>query len=178
MLIDSEVGSVFPDLKLTKDSKSAAKWATTAGGMYAAAGVGTGIAGKGFHLGLIDDPISEQDAFSDTALKSVREWYGPGLYTRRQPERNAIVLTMTRWNAADLAGYLLSLKQIDPDADDWDVLSVPAILDDEHAEMLNEIAEDPQYRDLLEDPEGNCPYPMRYKAGDSFAPRRCGLKGR
>jgi hypothetical protein len=40
---------IFPDTKISKDSKAAGQWATSKGGVYNAAGVGAGIAGKGFN---------------------------------------------------------------------------------------------------------------------------------
>lgn len=55
---DDAFRDTFPDCALSKDSKSATKWVTTAGGVYHAAGVGTGIAGKGFHLGICINPAT------------------------------------------------------------------------------------------------------------------------
>lgn len=158
---------VFPTVTLSRDSKSAARWATEQGGIYHAAGVGTGIAGKGFHLGLIDDPISEQDAFSKAMRRSVNDWYGPGFYTRRMPERNVIVLTQTRWATDDLSGFLLSSSALTTRADDWTVLKIPAILDEKTAQSLNRIASTPEYHKYITGAPINT-----YKAGDSFSPRR------
>lgn len=165
LLLSDPFSDVFPDVSLTKDSKAAAQWAVTGGGVYNAAGVGAGIAGKGFNLGIIDDPISEQDMFSSTVMENVWEWYGAGFYTRRQPERNIIVLTMTRWNTADLAGRALSQSLIDPNADKWEVLKLSAILDEEGAAKLNGVAQSAEAKKYIEKP-------YTYKAGDSFSPRR------
>lgn len=161
---------VFPGCELAKDSKSSGRWATTANGLYHAAGANTGIAGKGFHLGLIDDPISEQDAFSRTLRKNINEWYGPGFYTRRMPERNAIVITQTRWAVDDLSGYLLANAVTVPGADQWVVLRIPGVIDQETAGELNRVASDPRYQEFLH--EG----PQFYVSGGSFAPRRWPLK--
>lgn len=93
-LLEEEFQRIFPECRLSKDSRSTSSWATTAGGKYNAVGVGAGIAGKGFHLGVIDDPLSEQDAYSKTVKDGVWDWYGPGFYTRRMPGNNAIVVIM------------------------------------------------------------------------------------
>lgn len=45
-----EYHEIFPGTCLSKDSKSAAQWATTQGGEYNAVGVGGGVAGKGGNL--------------------------------------------------------------------------------------------------------------------------------
>ena len=105
-LMDPAYTAIFPGTTLAKDSKAAAQWATTRGGEYNAAGVGGGIAGKGWNLGIVDDPTSEQEAFSKAAHDSAFEWYGGGLYTRRQPERNALCICQTRWRTDDLSGRL------------------------------------------------------------------------
>ena len=85
---------MFPKTVLSKDSKAAAQFATTKGGVYNAVGIGGGVAGKGFQLAILDDPVSEQDMFSKNAHDAVYDWYQSGLYTRRQPTRNALCITM------------------------------------------------------------------------------------
>lgn len=78
-IIDSdEYQTVFPDLKLQADNKSAGRWTTSKGGESFYAGVGGAITGRGADLLIIDDPVSEQDALSPTAMDSVYEWYTSG----------------------------------------------------------------------------------------------------
>lgn len=119
-----------------------------------------------------DDPISEQDAFSRTLRHNVNNWYGPGFYTRRMPDRNAVVLTQTRWAPDDLSGFLLANSVINPEADQWDVLKISAEIDQEMADELNRVANDPRYEKYLNPPNSKHPYPMYYSAGGSFSPRR------
>ena len=38
-------------------------------------GVGGALAGRGADLAIIDDPVSEQDALSVTALDHIYDWY-------------------------------------------------------------------------------------------------------
>lgn len=136
-------------------------------GRSEAAGVGSGIAGAGFNLGVIDDPMSEQDKDSETALKAVQEWYPTGFLTRQQPERNAIILVMTRWSNADLAGWLLDKAKSDKEADQWVVLRIPAILTEPAAATLNKVSALKCWGDMKR---------YRLKEGQSFAPRRWPLK--
>ena len=66
------------DVKLRSDSKAAYRWETDDGGEYYAAGVGGSIAGRGADLFIVDDPHSEQDAMSPTALENAWDWYTSG----------------------------------------------------------------------------------------------------
>ena len=78
-IIDSEeYQSVFPKLKLEADNKSAGRWTTNEGGESFYAGVGGAITGRGADLLIIDDPVSEQDALSPTAMDSIYDWYTSG----------------------------------------------------------------------------------------------------
>lgn len=96
-------------------------------GSYRSAGIGGGITGMGFHYGIIDDPIkNDEEAASKTIRDKHWEWYTGTFYTRR--EKNAsILITLTRWHDDDLAGRLLRLAKEDPSADQWTVLNLPAI---------------------------------------------------
>lgn len=127
-LIDSsEYKQVFPNTNLQADSKAAGRWDTSAGGEYFAAGVGGAITGRGADLLIIDDPHSEQDALSESAMEGAYEWYTSGPRQRLQPG-GAIVLVMTRWSTIDLTGQLIK-AQVEPKADQWEVVEFPAIME-------------------------------------------------
>ena len=106
-LIDSEDYRKIFTTTLQEDSKAAGRWETAQGGEYFAAGVGGAITGRGADLLIIDDPHSEQDALSPTALESAYEWYTSGPRQRLQPG-GKIVLVMTRWSTKDLTAKLSS----------------------------------------------------------------------
>jgi predicted phage terminase large subunit-like protein len=126
-LIDSEdYGKIFKT-RLQEDSKAAGRWETAQGGEYFAAGVGGAITGRGADLLIIDDPHSEQDALSPSALESAYEWYTSGPRQRLQPG-GKIVLVMTRWSNKDLTGKLIQ-NQKEAKADQWHVVEFPAIMD-------------------------------------------------
>ncbi len=126
-LIDSpEYHKIF-QTRLQEDSKAAGRWETAQGGEYFAAGVGGAITGRGADLLIIDDPHSEQDAMSETALESAYEWYTSGPRQRLQPGAK-IVLVMTRWSTKDLTAQLIK-GQKEVKGDQWDIVEFPAILD-------------------------------------------------
>ena len=126
-LIDSEEYAKIFQTRLQEDSKAAGRWETAQGGEYFAAGVGGAITGRGADLLIIDDPHSEQDAMSPTAMENAYEWYTSGPRQRLQPGAK-IILVMTRWSIKDLTGQLIA-NQKEAKADQWDVVEFPAIMD-------------------------------------------------
>jgi len=127
-IIDSEdYQEVFPDLKLQADNKSAGRWTTNQDGESFYAGVGGAITGRGADLLIIDDPHSEQDAMSPTAMDAAYEWYTSGPRQRLQPG-GIIVIVMTRWSTKDLVGKVLKKQGDDDYADQWEVVEFPAIM--------------------------------------------------
>ena len=126
-LIDSEEYSKIFKTRLQEDSKAAGRWETAQGGEYFAAGVGGAITGRGADLLIIDDPHSEQDALSPSALENAYEWYTSGPRQRLQPGAS-IVLVMTRWSTKDLTAMLLK-QQKEVKGDQWTVIEFPALMD-------------------------------------------------
>ena len=128
-LLDSEIyRDVFPEIELARDAKASGRWSTNEGGEYYAVGVGGALAGRGAILCIIDDPVSEQDALSPTALDGIYEWYTSGPRQRLQPG-GAIIIVMTRWSIRDLTAKVLQ-KQAEGGADQWEVVEFPAIFPD------------------------------------------------
>ena len=129
-LIDSpEYKQIFGDVRLREDSKAKGRWETNHGGEYYAAGVGGSITGRGADLLIIDDPHTEQDSLSDSAMDRTFEWYLSGPRQRLQPG-GSIVLVMTRWAEDDLTGRLIK-SEAEPKADKWNHVSFPALIDDD-----------------------------------------------
>ena len=124
-----EYQGIFPETRIAKDSKAAGRWSTSKGGEYFAIGVGGALAGRGGDLMIIDDPHSEQDALTggDTHYERVYDWFHSGPRQRLQPG-GAIVVLMTRWSKKDLVGRLLAAARADRHAEQWEVLSLPAML--------------------------------------------------
>ena len=126
-LIDSDDYRKVFETSLREDSQAAGRWETAQGGEYFAAGVGGAITGRGADLLIVDDPHSEQDALSASAMENAYEWYTSGPRQRLQPGAK-IVLVMTRWSKKDLTGILLN-NQKDVKGDQWEVVEFPAIMD-------------------------------------------------
>jgi|TARA_R110002020_G_scaffold47238_3_gene134485 predicted phage terminase large subunit-like protein len=127
-LIDSDMyQTIFDGVDLQADSKAAGRWSTNHGGEYFAAGVGGAITGRGADLLIIDDPHSEQDALSETAMEHAYEWYTSGPRQRLQPG-GAIVIVMTRWSLKDLTAKVIKAQGYDKHSDQWEVVEFPAIM--------------------------------------------------
>ncbi len=113
---------------LDAESKASAKWdiADHIGGMQAA-GVGGAITGFGANLFIIDDPVKgRKEASSEKQRKDDFTWYKSTAFTRVE-KNGAIIVIMTRWDVEDLAGQLLTKMVSDPEADQWEVVCMPAV---------------------------------------------------
>lgn len=151
-IVDSEEYQfVFPGVKLAKDSKSAGRWDTTTGTTYFACGVGSKLAGRGADLLLCDDPHSEQDLLNGNAFNTFEkayQWFTYGARTRLMPQ-GRVAIIQTRWHAADLTGRMIQDMANNPDADQYEVVEFPAILDVEQEDgTVVEKALWPEFYDL------------------------------
>ena len=124
------------------------------GGMISA-GVGGSITGHGADLFLIDDPIKDhREAESETHREHVWEWYRTVAQTRLEPN-GAVIIIMTRWHRGDLVGKLLEeAKKGGEDAENWEVLNLPALIE----------TEDDEDNDPLGRKIGEALWPERYSA--------------
>jgi len=95
------------------------------GGIYKCAGICGALTGFGATLAIIDDPIKDmQEAMSPKRKEMVHEWYQAVLSTRLVGEEKVIII-LTRWAEDDLAGRLLKEAEVNPDADQWEIISLP-----------------------------------------------------
>ena len=133
-----EFQKIFRGVQLRSDVRAAGKWKTNQGGMYYAAGVRSQIAGRGAHVAILDDVMSEEDSYSDAGRRYIKEWYPAGLRTRIMPN-GAILIINTRYHYDDLCGWLLKQEENAGDYEiiPWDVVKIPAWLDEEAAELLD-----------------------------------------
>jgi len=143
-MLEENYQDIFPQTRLRADQRAKGRWLTDKGGSYIAAGVGGGITGRGFKLGIIDDPFkNREEANSSTIREKVWDWYTSTFYTR-QEGYGAIVVIMTRWHKDDLVGRLLAKEEEDRAAgaeefDEWEVIRFPAIAEeDEELRKLGE----------------------------------------
>ncbi len=100
-------------------------------GSMLSVGVEGSITGQGADLLIIDDPIKNRmEADSITYRDRLwNEWQNT-LLTRLQPGA-AIIIILTRWHEDDLAGRILKF-----DEENWEVVSLPAICEDEDSDPL------------------------------------------
>ena len=133
-----EFQDVFKGVSLRSDVRAAGKWKTNKGGQYYAAGVRSQIAGRGAHIAILDDVMSEEDSYSEAGRRYVKEWYPAGLRTRIMPNGSILIIN-TRYHYDDLCGWLLKQEDNAGDYDviPWDVVRIPAWLDEEAAELLD-----------------------------------------
>jgi predicted phage terminase large subunit-like protein len=133
------------EAQLATDSAAVGRWHTSDGGGLIAAGVGGGITGFGADLLVIDDPLKgREEADSEAIRESSWRWLTDVAFTRLHKDA-VVLLCLTRWHEADLAGRLLNSSI----ADAWTLLSLPA--------LANE-------GDALSRSEGEPLWPDRYDA--------------
>lgn len=136
---------------LAVDSQAVKHWETGHGGGLWAAGVGGSITGKGFHLGIIDDPIKNaEDAASQLIRQKQADWYDSTFVTRAEPNA-AIILICTRWHEQDLAGWLLERERAEPEQ--WEVLNFPALYEPAyHRDWASTVTVTPDWRTQEDEP--------------------------
>ena len=132
--------------ELRGDASAVKHWETPEGGGCWAAGVGGPITGKGFSLGIIDDPLKNQEeAFSDRIRKKQKEWYGSTFYTRAEQD-GAIIVIMTRWHEDDLAGWLISEEKSDEEPEGWHIVNFEAIKEEQPLKIPATCTVEPDWR--------------------------------
>ncbi len=90
---------------LSRDTGAKKRWRTPRGGGVWAAGVGGPLLGRGYHLGIVDDPTDPEKAFSPTYQRRFREWW-PAKFLSRQEPGAAIVFVMQRLGVEDPVDFL------------------------------------------------------------------------
>lgn len=122
---------------LSKDSTAVGNWLTPERGGCIAAGVRGPFTGKGYALGIIDDPYKgPEDANSAAQRQKLIEWFQSVWLTRAEPAPEwrsrsgpagaAQVLVLTRWHQDDLIGWLLE-QESGAAPQHWHVLNLPAL---------------------------------------------------
>ena len=81
---------------------------TTAGGSRLTTSVGGTLTGRGGDLIIIDDPLKPQDAHSESARESQKQWLSGTLLSRLDHKsEGSIIVVMQRLHPDDLVGHLL-----------------------------------------------------------------------
>jgi hypothetical protein len=127
---------------LARDSAAVGNWLTRQRGGCIAAGVDGPFTGKGYSLGIIDDPYKGPgDAASPALRQKLIDWLRSVWLTRaepasvlgpdgrEQPNLSAQVVVLTRWDHQDVIGWLLE-QELGEAPQQWTVLDLPAIAED------------------------------------------------
>lgn len=127
---------IFPAVSIREDAQAVSGWQTDQHGTLIPAGANTAITGRRAALSVVDDVLSEVTAISDHEVDKINEWYGPGLRSRLLPVARELIIN-TRWRTDDLSGFLLENAAKSKNArHKWEVISIPAILDEDSAALL------------------------------------------
>jgi predicted phage terminase large subunit-like protein len=120
---------------LSKDSAAVGNWLTPQRGGCIAAGVRGPFTGKGYNLGIIDDPYKgPEDAKSALQRERLIDWLKSVWFTRAEPGQScdglwlpaAQVVVQTRWDHQDMTAWLLE-QESQENPEHWTVLNLPAI---------------------------------------------------
>lgn len=74
LLDTAEYRAIFPETQVSKDKSAAGNWTTTAKGVYLALGINSSAAGKGAHLFVADDLVSEQAVLANPDEAFEKAW--------------------------------------------------------------------------------------------------------
>lgn len=116
-------------VRLSSDSSAKGRWNLDKphrGGMVAV-GIGGALVGFGFNLLIVDDPFkNREEAEREAHRELVRTWWRSTAYTRLE-KGGAIVIVNTRWHPEDLPGSMLMMMATDDHADQYKIVSIPAL---------------------------------------------------
>lgn len=111
---------------LNQATTAAARWFTKIGGGMFTAGAGGPLTGRGYHLGVVDDPFKNfEEAQSQTIRDRAENWFWSTFFTRREPGAKVVVLH-TRWHEDDLIGRIVAKEP-----EKWLVIDLPALAKDD-----------------------------------------------
>lgn len=119
--------SVFQEAKIVQGENQKSKFVTTKRGFRLASSTGGSITGEGGDILILDDPQNPSKINSTKYRNNTIEWFEQTFVSRLNNKKDgAIVIVMQRLHENDLCGYLLENKK-----DQWDLLKIPAIFEEE-----------------------------------------------
>jgi predicted phage terminase large subunit-like protein len=105
-------------IRLEKEAED--ELGTTEGGRRYAVSVGSTLTGRGADIIIVDDPMSANDRFSDTARRKVQDWFSGTLMSRLDDKREGTIFVVAqRLHQDDLTGWLIERR--------WKGLVLPAV---------------------------------------------------
>ncbi len=139
-IINSSVYQMlWPNVNVKVDTKSKARWATSAGGEFYATSAGGAVTGFGagnivefsdnrytYHGGIyIDDPLKPIDSNSDRKREAVNNNWDQTIKSRRNSRHTPVIVVMQRLHELDFVGKLLQDSEFD-----WEHLVLSGIVDE------------------------------------------------
>jgi predicted phage terminase large subunit-like protein len=122
----------FPDTRISPLKDTETEFMTTRRGSRLTTSVGGTLTGRGGNLVIIDDPLKPQDAHSESARDSLKQWYSNTLLSRLDHKsEGSIIIVMQRLHPDDLVGHVL-------EQGGWTHLSLPAIAEEESVIVLSD----------------------------------------
>lgn len=91
------------------------------GGMWAT-GVGGPALGRGWHLGVTDDPVDPEQAGSPAYMNRFKRWWPAKWLRGQRPRVNAMVFVMQRLNPLDPVSYLLE-RELTEASEGWHIIA-------------------------------------------------------
>ena len=129
---------LFPETRLA--SKRNTDLITTRRGQRYAAGMNGSILGLGADVAILDDPIKATDALSQAERRRVNDAFDNTILTRLNDKRTgAIVIIMQRLHEDDLVGHVTATGE-------WEVVSIPAIAEEDATYQLSDTPGDVHVR--------------------------------
>lgn len=118
---------LFPEVKLSEESNTASEWGIAGRyGKVTAVGLGGALAGKGYHLGVVDDYCKNRaEAESKVYRESTWDAFSNDFMTRRAPVSITIVCA-TSWHVDDIRGRIREKMKLDSDFPRFECLHFPA----------------------------------------------------
>jgi len=119
--------------RISPDRQAVHDFMTTGQGTRMATSVGGVLTGRGADIIIIDDPLKPDEALSETRRKAVNDWYDNSLSSRLNDKGNGcIIIIMQRLHQDDLVGHVL-------EQGNWEILSLPAIAEEEEIHQIETI---------------------------------------
>lgn len=121
---------LFPDSAIDPNSNAVSRITLKEKGGYRAVGVGGQIVGRGADWLIIDDPYKDRNqAYNKAERAKLLNWYTTAARNRLSPTGRVIIMHQ-RFVVDDLAADVLTMAENDPNADQFRVLSYPAIAEE------------------------------------------------
>ncbi len=129
---------LFPWTRIAKGENQKFKFVTTKRGFRFSTSTGGTATGEGGDILIIDDPQNPNKINSKKYRENTIEWFEQTFVSRLNNKKTgSIVIVMQRLHEEDLSGYLLKHK-----SKQWELLKIPAILDQDTGLTLHPERED------------------------------------